>query len=153
MADYVAGWIEQRENIRPRTKNHYTAILAHHITPTPLAGVTLTNLTPDAVRDWYATLLVDRPVMRSHAYGLLHAALATAVADQEDPDQSLPHRRGTVAHRKHVPQVLTVSEVSQLAEVIEARFKGLILVLAWCGLRWGEAVECRRAETSVRTAR
>ena len=75
------------------------------------------------MRDWYATLLVDRPVMRSHAYGLLHAALATAVADQKIPTNPCLIVRGTVAHRKHVPQVLTVSEVSQLAEVIEARFK------------------------------
>ncbi len=44
------------------------------------------------------------------------------------------------------PVILTVSEVAELAEKIEPNYRALVLIAAWCGLRWGEVIELRRKD-------
>ena len=39
-----------------------------------------------------------------------------------------------------------VAEVAAVAEAIAPRFKALVLISAWCGLRWGEVTELRRKD-------
>ena len=89
LAEYAPTWIEQRtvggQPLKPRTKSHYTRLFEEHIKPTTLGRIPLNNLTVQAVRQWHATTLVDKPTYRAHAYGLLHAVLATAVADGHLP--------------------------------------------------------------------
>jgi integrase len=50
---------------------------------------------------------------------------------------------------------LTVAEVDDLASTIHPHFRVLVYVLAYCGLRWGEAVGLKRkyVDTSRRTIR
>ena len=50
---------------------------------------------------------------------------------------------------------LTVVEVDELANAINPHFKALVYVLAYCGLRWGEAAGLKRKyiDTSRRTVR
>ncbi len=143
-SDYIGAWIDHRD-IKPRTKAHYRAILAQHITPM-LGKVAVVNLTPEAVRSWHASTLADKPVMRAHAYGVLHAAMATAVTDGLIAANPCHIPRATVTTRTRTPVILDVAEVSQLAAVIEERFRALVLISAWCGLRWGEVIELRRRD-------
>ena len=110
----------------------------------------MVNLTPEAVRAWHATTLVDRPTARSHAYGLLHAAMATAVTDGLIGANPCHIPKASVAKHTRQPVILTVEEVGQLAELVEDRFRALILVSAWCGLRWGEITELRRKDVRRR---
>ena len=42
--------------------------------------------------------------------------------------------------------VLDVPEIAKLADAIQPRFKALVLISAWCGLRWGEVTELRRRD-------
>jgi integrase len=145
VAEYIAVWIEHRP-IRPRTKVHYRDLLDRHIKDT-LGRVPVRNLTPEAVRAWHAATLTDKPVMRSHAYGVLHAAMATAVTDGLIAANPCHIPRAGSARRKREPVILTVAEVGQLADVIQPeRMRALILISAWCGLRWGEVTELRRKD-------
>ena len=146
VADYITTWIDHRD-IKPRTKSHYRAILAQHISPT-LGKVAVINLTPEAVRSWHAATLADRPVMRTHAYGLLHAAMATAQTDALIPTNPCHIPRATVTNRKRLPVILDVPEVGKLADLVGDRFRALVLISAWCGLRWGEVIELRRKDIS-----
>lgn len=71
LAEYGCNWIEQRttrggQPLRPKSKAHYTKLLTYL---DPLAQLPLKSLTPQAVRAWHAATLVDKPVMRAHAYG------------------------------------------------------------------------------------
>lgn len=99
------------------------------------------------MRSWYAGLDAKKPRANSHAYGLLHAILGTAVKDgllQANPAQI---ERAMNTARKREPVILTVPEVAKLAEsVTPQRFKALMLISAWCGLRWGEVTELRRKD-------
>lgn len=153
LAEYTPTWIEQRtvggQPLKPRTKSHYTKLFEEHIKPTTLAAIPLSNITVQAVRQWHATTLVDKPTYRAHAYGLLHAVLATAVVDGHLPANpaQISGAGGTSSKKQAV--ILDVAEVGQLADTIDEKFKALVLVSAWCGLRWGEVTELRRKDFSA----
>ena len=135
-------WLSQR-TLKHTTRLHYRRVLAHFA---PLDDVPLESLTPQRVREWYASTLVDRPTYRSHAYGLLHAVCATAVTDGLLTTNPCQIERATQVPRKRQPVILTIEELGQMAEVIEPQYRALVLISAWCGLRWGEVTELRRAD-------
>lgn len=143
--DYAARWIEHRR-LKPRTASMYRDLLRLHISP-PLGRLPLKNATPDTVRAWYAGLGDKHPRRNSHAYGLLHAVMATAVTDgliAANPC-NLPRAMNPLCHRE--PTILAVPEVAALADAIKpARLRCLILLSAWCGVRWGEVSELRRSD-------
>ena len=124
----------------------YERVFDQHIKPTSLAQIPLTGITPDAVRAWHATALPDSPAYRAQAYGLLRAVLATAVTDGHIPFNPAQIRGASSVATKRQSVILDVAEVGQLADAIDARFKALILINAWCGLRWGETTALQRKD-------
>jgi len=144
VAEYSARWIQQR-NVKPRTTIHYQSILDRHIIPV-LGKITLANLKSVAVRDWYSQLLVDKPTMRSHAYQLLHAICATAVADEILDRNPCQIDGATATKRSRELVVPEIGELSVIADKIESKYRALVLIPAWCGLRFGETIELRRKD-------
>lgn len=145
VAEYAQRWIDER-NVKPRTRSGYNDLLRLHIAPT-IGPVALKNLSPDAVRSWHAGLGTDYPRRNSHAYGLLHALCATAVADGLMPANPCTIANAMNPGTVRQPVILTVSEVAALAEAIRPeRLKALVLLSAWCGVRWGEVSELRRKD-------
>jgi integrase len=150
LADYAPTWIEQRtvngEPLRPRTQIQYERVFEQHIKPTSLAQIPLSSITTDAIRAWHATALPDSPAYRAQAYGLIRAVLATAVTDGHIPFNPAQIRGASSVATKRQSVILDVAEVGQLTDAIDERFKALILISAWCGLRWGEVAELRRKD-------
>jgi integrase len=157
LSEYGQTWIDQR-NVKPRTRIGYQALFDNHIAPT-LGKVALVHLTPEAIRAWHAGLGSEHVRRNSHAYGLLHAVLATAVTDQLIPANPANLSRAMNPPTKRQPVILDVAEVDTLADAIQPqRLRALILVLAWVGVRWGEAIELRRSDvlkgcTAIRVGR
>lgn len=144
LADYGKRWIKQR-NIKQRTVMHYESLLENHITP-QLGKLTFDQLTTQVVRNWHAKTLVDKPTMRAHAYGLLSSICKTAVADGLI-DRSPCQIAGAMHTKtKREMTILEISEVAALADEIDAKYKALVLISAWCGLRFGEVTELRRKD-------
>ncbi len=80
--EYAATWMRLRE-IRPRTRELYTSLLANHLRPT-FGDIALAKITPLAVRAWRAERLaagIGGSII-AKAYRLLKAVLATAVQDE-----------------------------------------------------------------------
>jgi integrase len=144
LAEYADSWLAQRD-LKPRTKAHYRATLDAHINPT-LGAVPLRALNPATVRAWYASTLTDRPTYRAHAYRLLHAICATAFDDEYIDANPCRIKGAGTTTRKRDPVILEVAEVAAVAEAITPRFKALVLIAAWCGLRFGELIELRRKD-------
>jgi integrase len=49
--------------------------------------------------------------------------------------------------RKREPVILSVDEIAKVTDAITPeRLRCLVLVSAWCGLRWGEVIELRRKD-------
>jgi integrase len=141
--DYVRRWIKEHPRLKASTAAEYRGVLERHIEP-HLELVTLAELTPATVRAWHGRVAgVTGPGATANAYRLLRAACATAVED--DVLKANPCRiRG--AGRPPEPtdrRIVTPGEVARIADAVPRRHRALVLVLAWGGLRSGEAFALR----------
>lgn len=141
---YADAWLHAR-NLKPRTRAHYRQLLDAHILPT-FANVPIREITPTTVRAWHTNTLVDRPTARSHAYSLMHAICSTAVAEEVIDANPCRVRGASNTRRAHNPDPLSLNELDALATAMPERRQLLVLLAAWCGLRFGELTELRRSD-------
>jgi integrase len=146
---YADRWLTAR-TLQARTRSHYRSLLDRQILPT-LASVPLRHITPDLVREWYATTAIDRPTLRSHAYGLLRTILGQAVRD--DLIRANPcHIRGAGnSKRVHKIKPATLAELEAIVTAMPERYRAMVLLASWCGLRFGELAELRRSDVNTKT--
>ena len=81
---YAAQWLEQKPDLRPRSREQYEIALRRHILPR-LGERELSQISPSTVRSWHASLQAAGdigPPTIAKAYRLLHAVFATAVEDE-----------------------------------------------------------------------
>ena len=161
---YARRWVETRlvrgRPLAPRTAELYRAQLKNHIVPT-LGSTPLRQLEASAVRAWYGRLSGPGgpgQVTAAKCYRLLRAICATAVDDNlitRNPCSI----RGAGQERSSERPMFTLAQVQALADAVEDRWRALILLAAWTGLRIGELSALRREHldlqagtVSVRTA-
>ena len=151
--DYATTWLAQRADLRPRTAELYEGLLNRHLLP-HLATVPLARLTPAVVRRWHAGRLqagVGRSTV-AKAYRLLKTILNTAVADEVlARNPCLLRGAGSERTPERVPP--TLLEAHALAEAIQPRWRMLVLLATWSGLRWGELVALRRGSIDLASGR
>ncbi len=147
LSTYASKWIAER-GVKHRTRLMYESLLRQHIDD-GIGELEITAVTPDRVRTWYAGLGTRHVRRNSHAYGLLHAIMATAVKDGLLLSNPCQIERVMNPQRKREPVILTVAELADLAGRVPERLKAAILVSAWCGVRWGELIELRRRDIDV----
>lgn len=145
--EYADAWLAGRD-LKIRTREHYRAILDKRLMPA-FRYKQLTEITPIEVRRWYAGIDATRPTIRAHAYALLRTILGTAVLD--DLIQANPCRvRGAGAvKRASTTKPATIDEVVALAAAMPAQYHAMILLAAWCALRYGELSELRRGDVDL----
>lgn len=145
--DYATTWLASRE-LKPRTRLLYRGLLDDLVLP-DLGAAGLDKVSPTTVRNWYATLDPTTPTRRAHAYSLLRSIYTTAVSD--DLVQANPCRiRGAGASKRAGgTKVATLGELEVIVASMPARFRAMVLLAAWCGLRFGELAELRRADVDV----
>ncbi|BDB43856.1 MULTISPECIES: tyrosine-type recombinase/integrase [Mycobacterium] len=147
VADYARTWVEERP-LKPRTKAGYESLLERRVEGSLIGAVPLRNLTPQAVRAWHAAMDKDKPTAR--AYQILHAVCATAVTDGLLPANPCNITKAMAAATKRQATILEPGQVAALADAIEPkRLRAMVLVMAWCAPRWGEAIELRRKDVSA----
>ena len=138
LREYAPQWLKQRVNLRPRTKELYESELRLHILP-GLGTVELSSLTPARVRGWHAELLnagVGASTV-AKCYRLLRAMLGTAVEDGVIVKNPCVIKRAGI-ERPDERDVATVEQVFGLADAIDARFRAMVLLATFTGLRLGE---------------
>jgi integrase len=149
LSEYAEGWLVDRSReLKPRTAALYRGLLAGHLYPT-LGGMQLDHITPAAVRGWHSRLDTG-PTRRAHAYSLLRTILNTAVAD--DVITANPCRLRGAGQSRRVKDIrpATLNELARLAEEMPDRLEMIVLLAAWCGLRFGELVELRRKDVEIK---
>jgi len=144
---YADAWLAGR-NLTGRTRSHYRNILEEHILPA-FGDTELRAITPTAVRTWHASLLVDKPTIRAHAYSLLRAICTTAVSEEILDANPCRVRGAGNAKRVHDPVVLSVAELELLVSAMPERHRLLVLLASWCAMRWGELTELRRSDIVI----
>lgn len=146
---YAGAWLGGRD-LEQTTRDHYAQVLRDHVYPA-FGDVAVAAITPAAVREWHATLkAATGPTARAHAYGLLRTICNTAVADELIAANPCRVRGGGQAKRVKKIRPATLGELEDLAAAMPERYKLMILLAAWCALRFGELAELRRRDVDVR---
>jgi integrase len=146
--EYATAWMRLRE-IRPRTRELYTCLLANHLRPT-FGATPVAKITPVAVRAWRAERLAEGCGVSTiaKAYRLLKAILTTAVQDELIPrNPCMLAGAGSERPAERVPP--SIAEVEAIADAIEDRYRLLVLLGAWSGPRWGELIGLTRASVDL----
>lgn len=148
--DWAEKYLEQKLNIGRRTRDRYEESLNNHLLPA-FGDIALGSITPDRVQDWviklarteYAPGKTYAPeTIRSH-YALFAGMMKKA------------HARGLIGRSPcldiELPKVvrnerryLDEAQVATLIDAMPGRYKGLVIVGAYLGLRWQELAGLRR---------
>jgi integrase len=139
LAEYAWRWLDERPNLRRRTQELYEGLLRLHVLP-PLGDTPLRDLRPATIRTWHAGLLTGPKPGASTAaksYRLLRGILATAVEDDLLPKNPCAIK-GAGVERPGERPIATIEQVYALADVIEPRYRALVLTATFTGLRLGE---------------
>lgn len=147
---YARRWVETRtvkgRPLKPRTREHYTAMLDDHLIPA-FGKKSIRDITMTSVDKWYASTLTDKPTMRAHAYSLLRTVLETARTRDRiiETNPCLVRGGGTVT-RKVKPKPATLEELDIIVSAMPDHLQAMTLLASWTALRFGELVELRRGD-------
>jgi integrase len=148
---YAARWLEQRD-LKDRTREHYRKLLEQKILPT-FGALPIASITADDVRAWHAKLAADKtPTIRAHAYGLLRTIMAAAASDGRISANPCVIRGAGSAKRVHQIRPASLDEIQALAWEMPKKYRMMVLLAAWCGLRFGELTELRRRDVVLTVA-
>ena len=159
LEEYATTWLAERPNLREHTRDLYGLQLRLHILrrmgDIELGATELGQLSPSLVRAWHSRLSTElRPNSAAKCYRLLRTILSTAVADgliAQNPCKI----DGAGVERTAERPVATVAQVWDLAKKVPDRYRCLILLAGFVGLRRGEllGLERRHVDLPHRTLR
>ncbi len=135
-------WLAGRVHLKPKTVAGYESLLKTQVLPT-WGSVPLAQLSNADVAGWVAKMRSSglSPSRVRQAYHLLTSMLDEAVLDRRisaNPAASVKLPRLPMTTRRY----LTHDQLAQLASEC-GEYRTLVLVLGYCGLRWGEAAALR----------
>lgn len=150
--EYAVTWFKDRD-YAPTTRERNASALNLHVLPT-FRSVPLKDITTPQVRRWRTSLLdagVGNPTV-AKAYQILRAIMNTAMDDGLIQRNPCRIKGAGVANSAERP-FLSVAEVFRVAEAVPARYRMLVLLAAFTGLRFGElaALERRDIDLEART--
>jgi integrase len=142
-AEWAARWQATTVNLRPNTRAAYANLLRRYLLPT-FNQTPLADLDPLAVRAWLAGMEAAGvgASTRAKCYRLLSRILGQAV-EAGYLSRNPCMVRGAASEPRTEMRFATVDQVAELAEAMPPRFKALVLVAAYTGLRWGELAGLR----------
>lgn len=150
--DYFEAWVAVRlvkgRPLAPATRLGYQRLWARNL-KTTLGKRQLRAIRPDVVRVWYGELSTRAGHdQAAKAYRLLRAVLHTAEDDGLIRTSPCRIRGGGQERHEERPMVGT-ELVLDLADAIEDRYRALVLVAGFGGLRTGESLGLRRGDVDL----
>jgi integrase len=148
---FANAWLKDRQ-LKPRTVAFYRTLLDQKILP-ELGDVPLKDFTSQTVRDWYNALDVEHPTRRAHAYSLLRTILGSAVTEDLIPSNPCHIRGAGNSRRVHQIKPASLAELEKIVAALPDRYRLMILLAAWCALRFGELTELRRSDIDLKNGK
>ena len=152
-SDFAAKWLADRKvkgrPLAARTQQGYRDLLGRFILPT-FGHLPVHTITREQVDRWYDRTAADTPTYRAKAYSLLRTILASAVDEGHLALNPARIRGAGQAERRHRVRPATLPELEALTEAMPPRYRLMVLLAAWCALRFGELTELRRADVDTR---
>jgi integrase len=142
VADWMQIWLAARGDLRATTRSRVGQIIQKHIDP-ELGRIQIGNLTRLQVQEW-ASAMPGAPATVRKTVNVLSGALRFAVEDGRLPSNpaqrlKLPKVVKTAKRYLSHEQVAALARtVGQISGGFEHGYHLVVLVLAYCGLRWGE---------------
>ena len=150
---WVGRWARTIVHLKPKTLEGYEILLNKNILPV-FEGYPLARIEPVDVREWVAWM-IDRGVSASRvrqAYYLMSSIMRAAVESghlARNPCMGV--RLPKLPNREML--FLSAEEVDRLAGASPEPYGTLIYLLAYGGLRWGEATALRRGRCHLPRSR
>lgn len=144
---YADTWMAQRD-LKDRTREHYDKLLEDHIVPT-FGALPIASITADDVRAWHAKLGNKTPTLRAHCYGLLRTIMGTALSDGKISVNPCVIRGAGSARRVHKIRPASLDEIEAITQAMPEQYRAMVLLAAWCALRFGELTELRRKDITI----
>jgi len=148
---YADAWLADR-TLRPRTRELYRRLLDQKILPS-LGGLPVAAIDPATVRQWYSGLDSAAPTRRAHAYALLRTILGGATTDGLITANPCHVRGAGSSKRVHKIKPASFAELEAIVEAIPDRYRLMVLLGAWCALRFGELAELRRRDVDLKVGK
>lgn len=144
---FAEQWLAGRD-LKPRTVEQYRHILDHELLPA-WGKRSLTGITVGQVDGWYRSLELP-PTSKAHTYALLRTILNGAWRlDLIEANPCRIEGAGNVK-RATTTVVPTAAQVLLLADKMPSpKYRMMVLIAAWCGLRFGELTELRGKDIDV----
>lgn len=148
---WAEEWLEaRRTEIKPTTLMSYRGLLDKHLLPA-FGETSLAKIRPLDVQKFLGKM-TDSGLSRSRlrqARQLLSMILNAAVDNGYIGRNPVPRERLKGREPKRDQHPLTFEQVHAVANAVPDRYKALIYVLAYGGLRWGEAMALRRSSCNL----
>lgn len=153
VAEWSDRWLRTKSHLKPKTLAGYESNLHAHVLPA-FGGQQLRHVDRMAVEEWVADLqaaglgpsgvrqarqVLNSMMMLAVEAGYLVANPVTGVKVARQPDPEM--------------LFLSAEEVERLAAAIREPYGALVYLLAYGGLRWGEAVSVRRKRCDLLRSR
>ena len=151
--EWAASWLPTRHDLRSTTWARLEGVMRKQVLP-HFGRVQLNKITNGNIRRWVTELLdsgLSPATVRKAVFGL-RQCLAAAVADGRlsyNPALQIP----LPSERQKPARFLSRAEVERLVDATPSRYQALVLVGAYAGLRWGEAVGLRRQDIDLQRSR
>jgi integrase len=142
---YAWRWLADRPNLRIRTVELYEGELRLHILPV-LGEVDLADLSPARIRRWHADMIrAGKPsrITVAKCYRLLKTILSTAVDDGLIVRNPCRIKNAGVERSPERP-VATIEQVFALVDAIGVKYRAVVLLATFAGLRAGELMGLTR---------
>lgn len=143
---YAERWLAERD-LKPRTRDHYRVILDKFLIPA-FGAQPLEDITPQDVATWHATLDTGK-VYRAHAYSLLRTITRDAATNGLIPASPCVIRGAGRAERSVNIRPASLAELEALTSAMTEPYRLLVILAAWCALRFGELAELRRSDLDL----
>ena len=145
--EYAETWLAERP-IKIRTHERYERILRDDLLP-PFGPIPMRAISPESIRTWHAKYGTSKPTARSQAYSLLRTILGTAVTDGQLAANPCHIRGAGNVKRVHKVEPATLKELDVMTEAMPPRYRLMLLLAAWCAMRFGELTELRRKDIDL----
>jgi integrase len=145
----VDGFISSATDLAPATVALYEGTARRYVAPS-IGRMAVGAIRPQDLREWTARLAKHGTGGQTIqvARRLVTRVLAQAVGDGIIPANPAAFAPPPRSVRKDL-HVLSPAEVRAIAEAIELSYRAMVLTMAWCGLRFGEASALRRGDVDM----
>lgn len=147
--EWAPRWLATKSDLRKSSRARLEGILSTHVLEA-FGDRQLSSIGNAEVREWVTGLVAagSSPATARKAYSALNQMMRAAVADRRitlNPCQDVPLPSASVNEQRF----LSRDEVALLADCIDSRFRALVLVASYGGLRFGELAGLRRKRVDV----